>query len=166
MGTLVQPREPVKSQGVWKKQASTGRLSSMERVTEPMDPSQQWCPNDVCVARGTMGQGTMTIHDKQRRRSRCTVWKQTWSERRGTMFFGLRKPISLIVIVVTLVASGCPVHVMVQACGLDERTVAEWRDRAGQQCQQIHEAIVEQGQLDLMHGHADEIRVKGRHMVA
>lgn len=113
-----------------------------------------------------MGQGTITIHDKQRRRYRCKVCKQTFSERRGTMFFGLRKPISLIVIVVTLVAYGCPVQAIVQAFGLDERTVAEWRDRAGQHCQQIHEAIVEQGQLDLMHVQADEIRVKGRQMVA
>lgn len=82
------------------------------------------------------------------------------------MFFGLRKPISLIVIVVTLLAYGCPVQAIVQAFGLDERTVAEWRDRAGQHCQQIHEGIVEQGQLDLVHVQADEIRVKGRQMVA
>lgn len=82
------------------------------------------------------------------------------------MFEGLRKPIDLIVIVVTLLAYGCPVQAIVQALRLDERTVAAWRDRAGQHCQQIHEAIVEQGSLDLMHVQADEIRVKGRKMVA
>ncbi len=82
------------------------------------------------------------------------------------MFEGLRKPIDLIVIVVTLLAYGCPVQAIVQAFHLDERTVAAWRDRAGQHCQQIHEAIVEQGSLDLMHVQADEIRVKGRKMVA
>lgn len=82
------------------------------------------------------------------------------------MFFGLRKPIELITIVVILLSYGCPVQAIVQAFGLDERTVADWRDRAGQHCQQIHEAIVEQGQLDLMHVQADEIRVKGRNMVA
>jgi hypothetical protein len=92
----------------------------------------------------------MTIHEKQRRRSRCTVWTQTCSERRGTLFFGLRKPIELIVIVVTLVADGCPVQAMVQACGRDERTAADWRDRAGERCQRLHEAIVEQGRLDGM----------------
>lgn len=67
---------------------------------------------------------------------------------------------------VTLLAYGCPLQAIVQAFKLDERTVADWRDRAGRHCQQIHEALVEQGQLDLMHVQADEIRVKGRKMVA
>lgn len=82
------------------------------------------------------------------------------------MFEGLRKPIELVIIVVTLLSYGCPVQAIVQAFGLDERTVAEWRDRAGQHCQKVHEAIVEQGQLDLVHVQADEIRVKGRKMIA
>jgi len=81
------------------------------------------------------------------------------------MLDGLRKPTELIVIVVTLLAFGCPVQAIVQAYGLDERTVASWRDRAGKQCQRVHQAIVEQGQLDLVHVQADEIRVKARSMV-
>lgn len=82
------------------------------------------------------------------------------------MFEGLRKPIELVVIAVMLLSYGCPVQAVVQAVGIDERTVAEWRDRAGQHCQQVHEAVVEQGKLDLMPVQADEIRVKGREMVA
>ncbi len=81
------------------------------------------------------------------------------------MFEGLRTATELIVIVVTLLAFGCPVQAIVQAYGLDERTVACWRDRAGKQCQRVHQGIVEQGQLDLVHVQADEIRVKARGMV-
>jgi hypothetical protein len=72
----------------------------------------------------------------------------------------------LIVIVVTLLAYGCPIQAIVQAFGLDERTVAGWRDRAGTHCQQVHQAVVHQGQLDLVHVQADEIRVKGHKMIA
>ncbi len=86
--------------------------------------------------------------------------------RRGTMFEGLRKPTELIVIVVTLLAYGCPLQAIVHAYGLDERTVAAWRDRAGIHCQKVHQAMVEQGKLDLMHVQADEIRVKARGMIA
>ena len=88
--------------------------------------------------------------------------KLTFSVRRGTMFEGLRTSAEVVVIVVTLLAFGCPVQAIVQAYGLDERTVASWRDRAVWQCQQVHQAIIEQGPLDPVHGQADEIRVKAR----
>jgi hypothetical protein len=58
------------------------------------------------------------------------------------------------------VAYGCPTQAIVYAFGLDERTVASWQQRAGKHCQQIHEAVVQQGQLDLQYVQADEIRVK------
>ena len=35
------------------------------------------------------------------------------------------------IIVVSLLAYGCPIQAIVHAYGLDERTVASWRDRAG-----------------------------------
>lgn len=82
------------------------------------------------------------------------------------MFEGLRKPTELIVIVVTLLSYGCPIQAIVHAFGLDERTIAAWRDRAGDHCQKVHQEIVEQGNLDLMHVQADEIRVKGCKMIA
>ena len=71
------------------------------------------------------------------------------------MLEGLRKPMDLIVIVVTLLTYGCPVQAIVQAFELDERTVADWRDRAGAHCQKVHKEIVEQGRLDLRHVQAD-----------
>jgi hypothetical protein len=40
------------------------------------------------------------------------------------MFEGLGKPKAVIVIVVTLLAHGCPAQAIVQAFGLEERTVA------------------------------------------
>jgi len=131
-----------------------------------MDTSKQFCPNTACCARGQTGEGNITIHDRKRHRYRCKVCKQTFSERRGTMFEGLRKPMELIVIVLTLLSYGCPVQAIVQAFGLDERTVASWRDRAGAHCEQVHQALVEAGRLDLVHVQADEIRVKGRNMIA
>jgi len=137
-----------------------------ETQTEQMDASQVFCPNQHCKARGQIGQGNIVIHGKKRPRYRCKSCGKTCSARAGTMFEGLRKPKALIVIVVTLLAYGCPIQAIVQAFGLDERTVASWRDRAGEHCQQVHQAIVQQGQLDLLHVQADEIRVKGRKMIA
>jgi len=138
----------------------------MQTLTEPMDASKQFCPNEACSARGQKEQGNIIIHDRKRQRYRCKACKHTFSARRGTMLDGLRKPMDLSVIVVTLLTYGCPVQAIVHAFGLDERTVADWRDRAGAHCQKVHQEIVEQGRLDLMHVQADEIRVKGCKMIA
>src|SRR5438067_8679504 len=127
---------------------------------------EQFCPNLRCCARGQKGQGNIAIHDRKRQRYRCRACKQTFSARRGTMLEGLRKPSDMIVIVVTLLAYGCPIQAIVHAFELDERTVASWRDRAGKQCEKVHQHLIEQGTLDLVHVQADEIRVKGRSMIA
>jgi IS1 family transposase len=82
------------------------------------------------------------------------------------MVEGLRKPTELIVTVITLLTYGCPIQAIVHAFGLDERTVANWRDRAGSHCKRVHQSVVEQAALDLVHVQADEIRVKGRGMTA
>ncbi len=91
---------------------------------------EQFCPNSTCCARGKIGLGNIAIHDRKRQRYRCKMSEQTFSARRGTMFEGLRTSTETVVIVVTLLAFGCPVQAIVQAYGLDERTVASWRDRA------------------------------------
>jgi transposase-like protein len=81
------------------------------------------------------------------------------------MMQGLRTPTELVVIVVTLLAYGCPVQAIVKAYGLDERTVADWQKRAGKHCQHVHQSIVEQGKVTASHLQADEIRAKGRKLV-
>ena len=68
---------------------------------------------------------------------------------------GLRTPTELIVIVVILLSYGCPIQAIVHAYGLDERTVADWQKRAGKHCQQMHQAIVEQGKVETHHVQAD-----------
>jgi transposase-like protein len=67
-----------------------------------MDPSKAFCPSSTCSARGQIDQGTIVIHDRKRQRYRCKVCKKPFSARRGSMFEGLRKPVDVIVIVVTL----------------------------------------------------------------
>lgn len=81
------------------------------------------------------------------------------------MMEGLRTSADLVVIVVSLLAYGCPLQAIVQAYGLDERTVADWQRRAGKHCQQVHQAIVEAARVNTTQVQADEIRAKGRKLV-
>jgi transposase-like protein/IS1 family transposase len=138
----------------------------MQTITEQMDASKTFCPNEECRARGKVGQGNIVVHGRIRPRYQCKTCGRTFSAKAGTALEGLRKPTELTVIVLTLLAYGCPLQAIVHAFHLDERTVANWRDRAGKHCETVHQAIVEQGKLDLMHVQADEIRVKARGTIA
>jgi hypothetical protein len=71
----------------------------------------------------------------------------------------LRTPADVVRVVLTLVCHGCPIHAMVAAFGLDERTVAAWGTRAGQHGQQRHQHVVQQRHVDLQHVQAYELWV-------
>jgi len=124
-----------------------------------MDPQTVFCPNIDCPARGQVGKGNISVHSQKERRYKCAVCNKTFAETKGTSFYRLRTVKDTVVVVVTLLAYGCPVQAIVMAFGLDERTVLSWQSRSGQHCQRIHEHLVEQPR-DLGHVQADEIRVK------
>jgi transposase-like protein len=124
-----------------------------------MDPTTVFCPNLACPARGQTGQDTIPIHSQKEKRFLCTAGHKTFSATKGTVFSRLRTSAETVVIVVTLLAHGCPVQAIVAAFGVDERTVADWWARSGRQGQAIQEYVVEQPR-DLGQVQADEIRVK------
>jgi transposase-like protein/IS1 family transposase len=126
-----------------------------------MDPTQVFCPNMDCPARGQSGKGHIGVHSQKERRFICRQCGQTFTERAGTPFYRLRTPSETVTLVVTLLAHGCPLQAIVAAFGFDERTVAAWLDRAGGHCHAVHEHLVETprrlGQVQ-----ADELRVKSQ----
>ena len=125
-----------------------------------MDPLAQFCHNPDCPARGQLGSGNIRIHSRKERRYLCSACGRTFAATRDTPFYRLKKSLDLVTIVVTLLCHGCPVQAVVAAFGLDERTVADWRDRAGRHGQLLHEHRVLQGQVELGHVQADELYVK------
>src|SRR3989454_4565248 len=135
-----------------------GRLPHTARRTI-MDPTTTFCPNQHCPARGQTGQGNIGIHSQKEQRFICHACHTTFSARKGTVFYRLRTSVDTVVIVVTLLAHGCPVQAIVAAFGFDERTVAAWWARSGCQGQAVQEYLVEQPR-DLGQVQADELRIK------
>jgi transposase-like protein len=125
-----------------------------------MNPQTQFCHNPQCRARGQVGQGNIRVHSHTEQRYRCTSCRQTFAATKGTPFYRLRTAAELVTIVLTLLSNGCPLQAIVAAFGVDERTVAAWLMRAGQHCQQVHQHVVQHGQVDLQHIQADELWVK------
>lgn len=131
----------------------------MTKETSSLAPEKAFCPNSDCPARGRVAAGNIGIHSHKERRYICHVCDQTFSARKGTVFYRRQKALGVMVCVITLLAHGCPIQAIVAAFALDERTVRDWLDASGAHCQAVHEQLVEcprpLGQVQ-----ADELRVK------
>lgn len=55
---------------------------------------------------------------------------------------------------------GCPPQAIVATYGYDARTVYDWYGLGGEHCRQVHEAIVEQGRVDVQQVQADELCIR------
>jgi len=121
-----------------------------------MNPQDQFCPS--CQASGK--DGFISIHSQKERRYRCKACGKSFSERTGTAYWALKKSESLMTVVITLLAYGCPSAAIVAAFGLDARTVQAWQAKAGKQSWAVHEATIGRKQWDLVHVQADEIKVR------
>ena len=125
-----------------------------------MNLTEIFCPNIGCPARGQRDKGNISEHSQAEQRCYCQVCETTFSIKKGTIFYRLKTDPVRVMMVITLLAYGCPVQAIVAAFGFDKRTVKKWWKRAGAHCQQVHEHVVENSQLDLQQVQADEIKVK------
>ncbi len=125
-----------------------------------MDPQAQFCRNRACRAYGRTGEGHVVIHSRAERRYQCKRCRRTFAATAGTALYRLRTARDQVVMVVTLLAYGCPTQAIVAAFGLDERTVARWQARAGGQCRRVHEHLAQAGRVELGQVQADELRVR------
>jgi len=125
-----------------------------------MNLEEIFCPNIGCHARGQRNKGNIKVHSQAEQRCYCNECETTFSIRKGTIFYRLKTDPVRVMLVITLLAHGCPVQAIVAAYGFDKRTVMEWWRRAGAHCQAVHEHLVENSQLDLQQVQADEIKAK------
>lgn len=125
-----------------------------------MNPSCRFCPHSACSRHGQLGRNNIVVPSRKERRFRCTTCGHTFAATKGTPYYRLHTAETVFTLVVTLLAHGCPLPAIVAAFGLDERTVAAWDQRAGQHCERVHAALVEQGQVETKHVQADELWVK------
>ena len=73
-----------------------------------MNPQQVFCPNMDCPARGQEGKGNIGVHSRKEGRYICHECKKTFVATKSTPFYRLRTETTIVVLVVTLMAYGCP----------------------------------------------------------
>ena len=125
-----------------------------------MNLENVFCLNMSCPARGQAAKGNIGVHSEQEGRCICHECDETFSIRKGTIFYRLRTDPEVIMLILILLAYQCPIPAIVKAYGFDERTVKKWWKRAGIHCENLHEHTVGKSKLELIQIQADEIRVK------
>jgi len=119
----------------------------------PLKPEWMTCP--YCGEDKRIG-----VHSPQERRYICHACGRTFAETKGTPLYALKHPLWLVIVVLTLLAHGCPVQALVAAFFLDERTMADGQKKAGQHGQHIQDQVVCNGQVEWGQVQADELYVK------
>jgi transposase-like protein len=121
----------------------------------PMRPELAVCPNSECDASGRIG-----VHSHKERRYICHACNDTFAETTATLLYGLKHPIALVLVVLSLLAYGCPIGAIVATFALHERTVADWQLKAGRHAKTVQEQVVCQGHVEVGQVQADELYTK------
>lgn len=75
-----------------------------------MNPQEQFCHNEDCWVYGRKGEGHIVIHSPKEQRYRCKRCARIFSATKGSAFYRIHKPHELVLMLLTLLAHGCPVH--------------------------------------------------------
>ena len=69
----------------------------------------------------------------------------------------MKTDLNAVTLILTLLIFGCPLPAIVMAFKIDERTLADWLDKAGEHAGRVQEHLVCRGQLELGQVQADEL---------
>ena len=75
-----------------------------------MNPQELFCPNIDCPARGQTNKGNIGIHSLEGQRCICHECGQTFTVTKGTIFYRLHTASETVMLVITLLAYGCPIQ--------------------------------------------------------
>ena len=88
---------------------------------------------------------------------RCHTCRKTFTQSHGTPLYRLKADLDVVVLILTLLTFGCPLPAIVMAFKIDERTIGDWLDKAGEHAARVQDHLVCQGQLDLGQVQGDEL---------
>ena len=97
------------------------------------------------------------VHSRQHGRYRCHGCQNTFTQSHSPPLYGLKTDLNVVTLILTLLIFGCPLPATLMAFKIDERTLADWLDKAGEHAQRVQEHLVCQGHLDLGQVQADEL---------
>ena len=121
-----------------------------------------FCPNEACVDYGKLqpeaGPRNIKKNGKTkagRQRYHCKTCHKTFTETKGTMFYGRRVPEAEIIETLALLAEGSRISSVSRVKGYKEDTILDWLRAAAKHAEGIEKQLLatyqlERGQLDAL----------------
>ncbi len=118
-----------------------------------------FCPNEACPDYGKKGKGNIVLKEHYGKQNtallRCKTCKKTFSENRGTPFFGLHTPKKTVLRSMAMLVEKGSIRGTARAMGADKDSAALWLKRAGEHCEEVTEYLLRD--LNLSQVQIDEI---------
>ena len=130
----------------------------MEQFAKPGD----FCPNEACPDYGKLQDGQTRRNvirsgrtKKGVQRYQCKTCKVTFTETKGTLFYGKRTLSTDILQALAMLAEGSRISSVARISGHKEDTILAWLREAAQHAEQLEEVLmadfqVKRGQLDAL----------------
>ena len=118
-----------------------------------------FCPNKACSDYGKRGRGNIVLKERYGKQNtallRCKTCNKTFSENRGTPFFGLHTPKETVLQALAMLVEKGSIRGTARVMGVDKDTVASWLKRAGEHCEEVTDYLLRD--LKLSQVQIDEI---------
>ncbi|MFX1253406.1 MAG: tetratricopeptide repeat protein [Promethearchaeota archaeon] len=121
---------------IFKKRASDKSNLNLRwmKQTAKRNISNHWCWNRECPDYYKKAKGNITVKERKGKNRRillqCKTCGQTFSETRGTIFFGLHTPYEEILRVLALLSKKGSIRSVARETGHDRKTISYWLKRA------------------------------------
>ena len=101
--------------------------------------AQQCCDNPACQYDGKTGEDNIRTHSRQHQQVYCNACKNIWVITKGTFFYNLKAPVSLVLEVLRLLSEGMGLRAVCRTKGVTPDAVGAWLLKAAKH---VHEVTI------------------------
>ena len=99
--------------------------------------AQQFCDNPDCDEYGKVGSNNIRTHSRLRHQVYCNACKQIWVITKGTFFYNLKAPVSLVLEVLKLLSEGMGLRAVCRCKGVTTDAASAWVLKAAEHVNEV-----------------------------
>jgi hypothetical protein len=99
--------------------------------------AQQFCDNHDCYDHGKTGANNIRTHSRLHHQVYCNACKQIWVITKGTFFYNLKAPVSLILEVLKLLSEGMGLRAVCRSKNVTPDAVSAWVQKAAKHIREV-----------------------------